>query len=95
MKKELLENWLRMRIAQEVGLRPGQVDVEAPLINYLIGGFQSWTIVPDLEEMVRMQLPASVLYEQASIAGLAEYLSGVSARRRTNDGLPALAGTAG
>ena len=76
MNKQAIEYWLRDRIAAEINLRAEQVDTSAPLIGYLMNGFQSFTVVSELEKVVGKRLPSSILYTRATIADLAEHLAG-------------------
>ncbi len=83
MKKEKLESWITRCVAKEAGLRPYEIDAKAPLITYMLNGFQSCRVVSDLGAIVGMRLPESILYSRPTIAGLAEHLSERSARKST------------
>ena len=75
MKKEVLENWLIERIAEEIEVEPRMIDAEKPLYPYLMNGFQSFGVVADLEEKLGRRLSPSVLYEQPTISALAQHLT--------------------
>jgi polyketide synthase 13 len=75
MEKDVLENWLIERIAEEIGLDPRMIDAEKLLYPYLMNGFQSFGVVTDLEKKLGCRLPASILYEQPTISALAEHLA--------------------
>ncbi len=82
MRTEELEKWLAARIAKEIGLGASSIDAKAPLLNYLMNGFQSWRIVPELEKQVGRSLPGSILYHRPTISELAKYLNPQNAERR-------------
>ena len=75
---EKLKKWLISRISEEIGLEPRRTDPEAPLSNYLLGGFQSSPVVGELERLLKRRLPSSILYERRTISALAQYLSEIS-----------------
>lgn len=92
MQKQELENWLKDRIAGEIGLNTDQVDSEVPLISYLMSGFQSFRVVAELEMVAGKRVPDSVLYMRPTIAELAEHLSGSATKKRQFVTLSVLAG---
>jgi polyketide synthase 13 len=75
MEKNVLENWLIERIAEEVGLEPRIISASEPLYPYLMNGFQSLGVVADLENKLGRRLPVSILYARPTISALAEYLT--------------------
>jgi hypothetical protein len=75
MRKDVLEKWLVVRLAEEIGIEPSRIDAKAPLYVYLMNGFQSFGVVADLEKLLKRKLSPSILYEQPSIAALAEQLT--------------------
>ena len=82
MKKDKLESWITRCVAKEAGLRPHEIDIEAPLVTYMLNGFQSFRVVADLGAIIGRQLPESVLYSRPNIAQLAEHLSRQVERKR-------------
>lgn len=86
MRKHVLEKWLVERLAEEIGIEPARIDPKTPLYVYLMNGFQSFGVVADLEKLLKRQLPPSILYEQPSVASLAEHLTyGGKEKGNTND----------
>jgi hypothetical protein len=83
MTKEKLESWITRCIAKEAGLRPHDIDAEAPLVTYMLNGFQSCRVVADLGAIVGTRLPESVLYSRPTIAQLAQHLTEQVVRKRT------------
>ena len=82
MNQEKLEAWITRCVAKEAGLRPHDVDAEAPLVTYMRNGFQSGRVGADLRAIVGRHLPESVLYSRPTIAQLAEHLSRLVERKR-------------
>lgn len=90
MKKEALEQWLIIRIAEEIEIEPRMIDTNGPLLNYLMNGFQSADVVRDLERFLGRRLPESILYDRPTISGLSEYLLDLTAKKRQAIRLPFL-----
>jgi len=83
MKKEELESWITRCVAKEAGLRLHEIDAEAPLVTYMLNGFQSFRVVADLGAIVGQRLPESFLYARPTIAQLAEHLTEQVGRKRS------------
>ena len=75
MTKEKLESWITRCVAKEAGVKPQEIDAKAPLVTYMLNGFQSCRVVTDIGAIVGKRLPESLLYSRPTIAELAEHLS--------------------
>lgn len=72
---EAITQFLRARVAHLARLEPSEIDEHAPLARYGVDSLHAAELTAALEEFLGEALPATLSYEQPTIAGLARALS--------------------
>lgn len=72
---EYLCDTLVQMLVQELRLPAGSVATDKPLTQYGLDSIAALTIAGDLEEMLGLELPSTLLWDCPTIDHLARYLS--------------------
>jgi acyl carrier protein len=72
---ETLQAWLVNNIAEQCDLDPQEVDIRKPLTNYGLDSIIAFTVVGDLEDLLDIELPATLLWDYPTIEAIAEYVA--------------------
>lgn len=78
-RRDAIADFLRDRIAQIAQIEPDEIDEHAPLARYGVDSLHAAELTHALEQFVGEALPATISYEQPTIAALARALSASSA----------------
>lgn len=73
---EVIQDWLRARLAECLDLDPTSIDVSEPFTSYGLASIDAVGLSGDLEEWLGRTLSPTVAYDYPSIARLAQYLAG-------------------
>src|SRR5687767_1893947 len=79
-REDAIGNWLVHRIAEELGLDPGEIDRREPLASYGLSSQQAVMLSGDLEEWLGRSLPPTLVFEYPDVDALVQYLSGAESR---------------
>jgi len=82
---ESIQTWLVTNLAEQLNVSPESIDIHEPFYGYVIGGFQSWGIVTELEEWLGISLPSSVFYQHPDLTTLAQYLANEKRKNQTDN----------
>lgn len=69
-----IEGRLRAELASSVGLDAAQIDVHAPMFDYGLDSLSAITLLSDVETWLGMEVPATLVWDHATIAELADAL---------------------
>ncbi|MBL1208761.1 hybrid fatty acyl-AMP ligase/type I polyketide synthase [Geminocystis sp. GBBB08] len=70
-----IQNWLKENIAQRIGVKPQQIDIYQPFINYGLDSVQVVRLTAELEDWLDSRLSPTLAYDYPNIAQLSEYLA--------------------
>jgi acyl carrier protein len=70
-----MEKWLAAKLAEQLSLDVNTVSVNEPVTRYGIDSIDAVTMVSDLEDLLGLELPATLLWDYPTIAKSAEYLA--------------------
>ena len=73
-----IQNWLIARISRRVGLKPSQVDVEAPLASLGLNSLAAVQIASEMEVFLGQPVNPTLVYDYPTVEQLARHLAGVS-----------------
>jgi acyl transferase domain-containing protein/acyl-CoA synthetase (AMP-forming)/AMP-acid ligase II/pimeloyl-ACP methyl ester carboxylesterase/acyl carrier protein len=74
-KQREIQNWLVDRIAEKVGIDPGQIDVREPFASSGLDSVQAVRLSAELEDWLRCKIAPTIVYDYPNIASLSEYLA--------------------
>ncbi|WP_344963258.1 acyl carrier protein, partial [Crossiella cryophila] len=77
--EQQLRDWLLRRVAEATGRAPGEIDVHQPLDSYGLSSRDAVALSGQLEEHLDRSLPATLVWEYPTIAGISAALLGVAA----------------
>ncbi|BAQ66805.1 type I polyketide synthase [Geminocystis sp. NIES-3709] len=69
-----IQSWLKENIAQRIGVKPKQIDIYQPFINYGLDSLQAVRLTGELEEWLDCRLSPTLAYDYPNIAQLSQYL---------------------
>ncbi len=71
---EAMEAWLTERLAVLLRLEQGSIRPDAPFSEYGLDSLDAVTLAYDLEELLDVELPPTLLWDQPSVRECASYL---------------------
>ncbi|MFU8802987.1 MAG: beta-ketoacyl synthase N-terminal-like domain-containing protein, partial [Bradymonadaceae bacterium] len=77
LKIQEIEGWLVGRLASELGVEAGSIDLRSPFANYGLGSLEAISLVGELESWLEQEIPATALYDYPTVEALAKHLGGV------------------
>lgn len=72
---EGLADWLRIKIADLIGVEPSDIDPHAPLLDYGLESRQALILLGDVEDLLDRKLPATMAWDYPTIADLAAFIA--------------------
>jgi acyl carrier protein len=72
---EELESWLVAKLSEELRIGQNEINIREPLANYGLDSITAVSVSGELEDMLGLNLSATLLWEYPSIEMLAGYLS--------------------
>ncbi len=83
-----VRGWLAERVAEAAAVEPMEIDPDRPLEEYGLSSRDAVALSGELEELLDVELPATLLWECPTIAALARRLAGEQARSSAAAELP-------
>jgi polyketide synthase 13 len=78
MDSTQVEQWLQQRIASLLEVSVEEIDARSPLENFGLGSKDATGMVAELDSLLDVRLPATLLYEHETIQALAHHISQVA-----------------
>ena len=72
---ELIQDWLRTRLARQLKISPTEIDVNSSFTSFGLGSMQVVRITGELEAWLGRQLSSTLAYDYPTIAALSKHLS--------------------
>lgn len=72
---EAVQTWLVSQLAKQLSINPQTIDVREPLTRYGLDSIDAVTFVGELEDLLGVELPDTLLWDYPSIDKAAEYLA--------------------
>lgn len=72
---EAVQTWLVSQLAKQLSINPQTIDVREPLTRYGLDSIDAVTFVGELEDLLSVELPDTLLWDYPSIDKAAEYLA--------------------
>ena len=72
-----VQQWLQQRIASLLEVSIDQIDARSPLENFGLGSKDATGMVAELDSLLDVRLPATLLYEHETIHALATHVAKV------------------
>lgn len=78
-----IEDWLRARIAEKLGVETATIDLDEPVARYGVDSALAAEIIEDLQQWIELRLDTTISYDHPTIAGLARAVAamGVAASK--------------
>ncbi|MBV5260703.1 alpha/beta fold hydrolase [Synechococcus moorigangaii CMS01] len=73
-QQQNIEAWLQENIAQRLGIKPEQLDVNEPFASYGLDSVQAVQVTADLEDWLGRKLDPTLAYDYPTIRALAYFL---------------------
>lgn len=73
--EDAIQKWLVAKVAEQLGIAPGELDIDDPFDNYGLGSTEAVIVSGDLERWLDRQLSATLLWDYPTVAILARYLA--------------------
>ncbi|MBV9507111.1 MAG: acyl carrier protein [Acidobacteriia bacterium] len=70
-----ISRWLAIAVAEKIEVSPDDLDPRRPFSEYGLGSAEAVVLVGELQEWLGRELPATLLWEFASIAKLSAFLA--------------------
>ena len=75
MTADEIANWLRARIAKEVGISVDKIQIDEPFVAFGIDSAGAVMIAADLEAHVRTKIHPGLLWDFPDVGSLARYVA--------------------
>lgn len=75
-RRREVHEWLLERLAARLGVAPGEVDPTQPFARYGLDSAAAVSLAGELEELLGVELPETLLYQHPTIERLAAHLGG-------------------
>lgn len=72
--EQQLRDWLIARLARHAGIPANRVDIDQPFAAFGLDSLTMVTVASELETLLGTALPATLLYDAPTVAGLARHL---------------------
>ncbi|HEX8145430.1 MAG TPA: acyl carrier protein [Pyrinomonadaceae bacterium] len=72
---EDIQNWFVSKLAEELGLKPEEIDIHEPFASYGLDSMTMVTLSGDLEEWLGLRLAPTLAWDYPTIEALAQYLA--------------------
>jgi acyl carrier protein len=70
-----MEKWLVVKLAEQLSLDVNTVSTTEPVTRYGIDSIDAVTMVSDLEDLLGLELPATLLWDHPTIEKAAQHLA--------------------
>jgi polyketide synthase 13 len=77
MDSTQVQHWLQQRIASLLEVSVDEIDTRSPLENFGLGSKDATGMVAELDTLLDVRLPATLLYEHETIHALAAHIAQV------------------
>ncbi|MDX1409053.1 MAG: acyl carrier protein [Saprospiraceae bacterium] len=74
--KEEIEDWIRARVADHMGVDADQVDVNQEFLTFDVDSIVAFSLTGELVEWTGLELSPTLVWEHPTIEALSVYLSG-------------------
>jgi acyl carrier protein len=74
-QRAVIQDWLTTHLAEQLGVAPQDIDVQAPFTEYGLDSLVGVSITGDLEDWLGLQLSPTLLWDYSTIETLAWYLA--------------------
>jgi acyl carrier protein len=71
---EILQNWLVVKLAEQLSVKPETIDVSESLTRYGLDSIDAVTLVGDLEDWLELELPSTLFWDYPTIKQSSEFL---------------------
>lgn len=78
-----IRQWLAEKLAQNIGVRPADIDVREPFARYGLDSVTAIRLSAELEDWLGRSLSPTLVYDYPTIEALAEYLGNRSSEEQT------------
>jgi phthiocerol/phenolphthiocerol synthesis type-I polyketide synthase C len=90
---EAIQAWLISHLSRRLGVKPEDIDVQAPFASYGLSSAQAVSLSGELEEWLGYKLSPTLVYNYPSVAALAQHLANKVKTSETTAHIPAGRGT--
>ncbi len=70
-----VQGWLRVRVAELLGVPSTEIDVTAELASYGLGSLHGVTLASELQDFVGFRISATLVWDYPTIQGMAQFLA--------------------
>ncbi|WP_024801100.1 AMP-binding protein [Nocardia sp. BMG51109] len=81
LSAEVIESWLKRRVAERFGLPLEEIDVRAPFAEFGMNSADAVEVATDLAAWLRFPVPTLIMWDHPTIEGIAGHLAAAIARR--------------
>ncbi|MBD2439002.1 acyl carrier protein [Nostoc sp. FACHB-110] len=74
LNAEEIQAWLIAKVAEELNFDPDEIDIEEPFARYGLNSMTAVSLSADLEDWLKIKLPATLAWDYPTIIALSEYL---------------------
>ncbi len=71
---EKIQEWLIAKIAQELNFDADEIDIQEPFARYGLNSMTAVSLSADLEDWLRIKLPATLAWDYPTIETLSQFL---------------------
>ncbi|MDY6782670.1 MAG: acyl carrier protein [Cyanobacteriota bacterium] len=71
---EVLQNWLVVKLAEQLSVKPETIDTSESLTRYGLDSIDAVTLVGDLEDWLELELPSTLFWDYPTIEKSSEFL---------------------
>ena len=70
-----IEAWMTLRLSQELGIEPGQIDPGRPFTSCGLDSMTAFNLTGELADWLGRDLPATLFWDYPNIVALSHYLA--------------------
>lgn len=72
---ETIQEWMIVRLAQVIGVKPQQIDPRLPFTRFGLDSVTAFNLTGDLADWLGRDLPAALLWDFPTIVSLSQHLA--------------------
>ncbi|WP_254561324.1 acyl carrier protein [Dyadobacter diqingensis] len=74
MEKELLADWFKQKLSEELGTSKNEISLESPIASYRLDSLSSISLTQDLEDLVGFYIEPNIFSEFETIDDVIEWI---------------------
>jgi acyl carrier protein len=74
---DTVQAWMVVRLSEELNLRPAEIDIREPLLNYGLNSLLAFALTGELADLIGREIPATIFWDFPTLEAISIYVGNV------------------